>query len=154
MLSMPPATTMSASPRRIDWAASATAFRPEPHALFTPKTGTSFGSPPSSSATRDGFSPSPAESTLPRITSSTRDGSELRGRLLRERAAEGADRGPRRRDDDGFGHDEILLRAGGGTTARRRRNAAGKARDPSTAPCAYAIRQRQVRDGHRAALVM
>ena len=36
MLSMPPATTTSASPSRIDCAARATAFRPEPHALFTP----------------------------------------------------------------------------------------------------------------------
>jgi len=34
MLSIPPATTTSASPSAIACAASATAFRPEPHALL------------------------------------------------------------------------------------------------------------------------
>ena len=45
MLSMPPATTMSASPARIAWAASATDFRPEPHSMLTVVAGTSFGMP-------------------------------------------------------------------------------------------------------------
>src|SRR3989304_5604498 len=34
MLSMPPATTISASPRATAWAARATAFKPEPHTLL------------------------------------------------------------------------------------------------------------------------
>src|SRR5207249_3722157 len=48
MLSMPPATITSASPSWMAWAASTTAFSPEPQALFTVKLGTSFGTPPSS----------------------------------------------------------------------------------------------------------
>src|SRR3989442_1779224 len=75
MLSMPPATIPSASPSWMAWAASTTAFSPEPQALFTVKLGTSFGTPPSSAATRPGFNPRPAGSTWPRITSSTCAGS-------------------------------------------------------------------------------
>src|SRR6266404_2299194 len=71
MLSMPPATTMSASPSAIDCAASATALSPEPHALLIVYPGTSFGIPALRYATRAGFRPRPAVSTLPRITSST-----------------------------------------------------------------------------------
>src|SRR6185369_2378328 len=81
MFSMPPAMTHSASPVRIDWAASATALRPEPQALFTPKLGTSFGTPPLRAATRAAFSPRFAARTLPRITSST-DAGSIPARLI------------------------------------------------------------------------
>src|SRR5919197_1741467 len=81
MLPIPPATITSASPSAIAWAASTTAFRPEPQALFTVKLGTSFGTPPSSAATRPGFKPSPAGSTWPRITSSTCAGSRRARRI-------------------------------------------------------------------------
>src|SRR6266436_5147005 len=63
------------------WAASTTAFSPEPQALFTVKLGTSFGTPPSSAATRPGLRPSPAGSTWPRITSSTCAGSRRARRI-------------------------------------------------------------------------
>src|SRR5205814_2290672 len=71
MLSMPPATMASAWPSSMACAASTTALRPEPHALFTVKLPTSFGTPASSAATRPGLRPGPAGSTWPRITSST-----------------------------------------------------------------------------------
>src|SRR5213083_3038865 len=86
MLSMPPATITSASPSWMAWAASTTAFSPEPQALFTVKLGTSFGTPPSSAATRPGFNPSAAGSTWPRITSSTCAGSR-RARRIASRTA-------------------------------------------------------------------
>src|SRR5947209_5997874 len=86
MLSMPPATITSASPSWTAWAASTTAFSPEPQALFTVKLGTSFGTPPSSAATRPGFNPRPAGSTWPRITSSTCAGSR-RARRIASRTA-------------------------------------------------------------------
>src|SRR6059058_4385525 len=86
MLSMPPATITSASPSWMAWAASTTAFSPEPQALFTVKLGTSFGTPPSNAATRPGFRPSPAGSTWPRITSSTCAGSR-RARCIASRTA-------------------------------------------------------------------
>jgi hypothetical protein len=41
MLSMPPATTMSASPALITWAAIVTAFSDEPQTLLIVTTGTS-----------------------------------------------------------------------------------------------------------------
>src|SRR5437899_1847994 len=86
MLSMPPATITSASPSWMAWAASTTAFSPEPQALFTVKLGTSFGTPPSSAATRPGFAPRPAGRSWPRITSSTCAGSR-RGRRIASRTA-------------------------------------------------------------------
>ena len=45
MLSWPPASTISESPSRIDWAASITAFSPEPQTLLIVIAGTAFGSP-------------------------------------------------------------------------------------------------------------
>ena len=45
MLSVPPATITSASPHLMDWAASITAFRPEPQTLFTVCAGTDSGRP-------------------------------------------------------------------------------------------------------------
>src|SRR5205809_489591 len=74
MLSMPPATTMSASPAAIACAPSATAFRPDPHTSFTVNAGTSMGTPASTLHRWAGFSPSPAWSTWPMTTSSTASG--------------------------------------------------------------------------------
>ena len=65
MLSMPPATTMPASPRRIAWAAIITAFRPEPQTLLTVAAPTETGSPAPSAACRAGFWPSPAPRRSP-----------------------------------------------------------------------------------------
>ena len=45
MFSAPPATTTSASPVTIAWAASAIDFNPEPHSLLTVIAGTSYGTP-------------------------------------------------------------------------------------------------------------
>ena len=45
MLSIPPATTISASPARIDWAASITALSPEPHTLLIVTQPTASGTP-------------------------------------------------------------------------------------------------------------
>src|SRR5262245_13187132 len=86
MLSMPPATMMSASPRVTACTASTAAFRPEPQALFTVKEVVSFGSPASRAATRPGLRPRPAGSTWPRITSSTCSG-ESCARLTASRTA-------------------------------------------------------------------
>jgi hypothetical protein len=74
MLSCPPATTTSASPARIACAASMTAFKPDPHTLFTVNEGTVFGIPAAIAACRAGFCPIPAVSTLPITTSSTASG--------------------------------------------------------------------------------
>ena len=71
MLSCPPAITISESPSRMAWAASITAFRPEPQTLLMVIAGTVFGSPPLMTAWRAGFWPTPACSTWPRITSLT-----------------------------------------------------------------------------------
>ena len=60
MLSMPPATMQSASPRAIACAARVIALRPEPHTLFTVIAGTAWGSPALSAATRAGLGPMPA----------------------------------------------------------------------------------------------
>lgn len=74
MFSWPPATTISASPATTAFAASITAFRPEPHTLLIVMPGTAFGSPAAISAWRAGFWPEPAVSTWPRITSLTCSG--------------------------------------------------------------------------------
>ncbi len=75
MDSKPPATIARASPARIAWLASITALRPDPHTLFTVTAGTVAGTPPRIAACRAGAWPRPAETTLPRITSSTASGS-------------------------------------------------------------------------------
>src|ERR1017187_247053 len=71
MFSMPPATTHSASPARIAWAASATVLMPLPQTLLMVVDGTLSGSPAPIADWRAGFCPSPAWSTLPMSTSST-----------------------------------------------------------------------------------
>src|SRR5215470_17009256 len=75
MDSMPPATTTSESPVAIPWAASITDLRPEPQTLLIVRAATSTGSPAPRAACRAGACPRPAETTLPRITSSTWPGS-------------------------------------------------------------------------------
>ena len=71
MFSVPPATTAWASPHWIAWAASITAFMPEPQTLLTVVAPTEAGSPAPMAAWRATFCPRPAPTTLPRITSST-----------------------------------------------------------------------------------
>ena len=75
MLSMPPATTISASPARIIESASITAFSPEPHTLLMVVALTETGHPAPIAACRAGAWPNPAGSTQPKITSSTAPGS-------------------------------------------------------------------------------
>src|SRR5262244_2676967 len=74
---MPPATTIELFSVWIACAASATAFNPEPQTLLTVMAPTSGGSPPKIAAWRAGFCPSPAETTLPMMHSSTCLGSRL-----------------------------------------------------------------------------
>ena len=69
MLSMPPATTSDASPARMAWSASITAFKPEPQTLLTVNAPTESGNPAKIAACRAGFWPSPAPITLPMMTS-------------------------------------------------------------------------------------
>src|SRR5262245_17730708 len=71
MLSMPPAITISASSALIAWAASITAFNPEPQTLLTVCAGTDSGSPDRIATWRAGFMPWPAWRTFPTMTSST-----------------------------------------------------------------------------------
>ena len=71
MFSMPPAMTSSASPRRIAWSASITAFMPEAQALLRVVAPTEGASPPKIATCRAGFMPSPAAIQLPMKTSST-----------------------------------------------------------------------------------
>src|SRR5258707_7492277 len=73
--SIPPATATSMSPARIAWSAIITAFRPEPQTLLMVSAATCSGRPPLSAACRAGFCPSPAETTLPMMHSSTICGS-------------------------------------------------------------------------------
>jgi hypothetical protein len=57
MFSMPPATTTSASPVWIAWAASMTVFRAEPHTLLTVMHSASQGMPALTAACLAGFWP-------------------------------------------------------------------------------------------------
>ena len=70
MLSMPPATTISAEPATITSCASIAAFIAEPHILLTVVQPAESGTPALSEACRAGAWPWPAGSTLPMITSS------------------------------------------------------------------------------------
>src|SRR3990172_9057487 len=74
MLSIPPATTISLAPAAMAMPAKATAFSPEPHTLLTVKEGTAIGIPACTAHWRAGFSPRPACSAFPMITSSTDSG--------------------------------------------------------------------------------
>ena len=60
MLSMPPATMMSASPARMAWLACITAFIPDPHTLLMVVALTVTGSPAARAACRAGAWPAPA----------------------------------------------------------------------------------------------
>ena len=115
-------TISSASPARIAWAASITALRPEPHTLLTVKAAMVSGRPALSAACRAGFWPTPACSTLPMMTSSTRpggawrgaalrasgDGAELQGRHIRQGAEVLADGRAGRGEEKGVGHGSHL----------------------------------------------
>ena len=65
---MPPATTISHSPARISWSASAMALRPDRQTLLMVMEGTDIGMPPFTAAVRAGFWPAPAWMTWPMIT--------------------------------------------------------------------------------------
>ena len=66
--SWPPATTMSNSPARISWSASAMASMPERQTLLMVSAGTFIGMPALTAAWRAGIWPAPACSTWPMIT--------------------------------------------------------------------------------------
>src|SRR5262245_18233358 len=77
MFSMPPERIVFASPTLMVCVASLTAYSPEPHTLLMVSAPTLGCTPPWINAWRAGAWPSPAVSTLPRITSSTVSGSSL-----------------------------------------------------------------------------
>jgi hypothetical protein len=66
--SWPPATTISTSPTRISWSASAIASSPERQTLLMVIDGTSIGIPALTADWRAGIWPAPAWSTWPMIT--------------------------------------------------------------------------------------
>ena len=74
MFSIPPATTISASPARIISAAILTQLRPDPHTTLIVTAGTSTGSPALIVACLATFCPRPAWITQPISTSSTCSG--------------------------------------------------------------------------------
>ena len=80
MDSIPPTTKSSPSPARMLEAASMTAFNPDPQTLFNVKAPTETGNPALMAACRAGFWPKPAETTLPKITSSISAGSGIPAR--------------------------------------------------------------------------
>src|ERR1017187_2286529 len=75
MDSIPPATTIELFPVCIACAARATDFNPEPQTLLIVMAPVAGDNPPKIAACRAGFWPSPAETTLPMMHSSTCDGS-------------------------------------------------------------------------------
>ena len=77
MFSIPPATTISASPAIIACAPCITAFIPEAHTLLTVVHGTLSGKPANLAACRAGAWPTPAWITLPIKTSFTKLGSKF-----------------------------------------------------------------------------
>ncbi len=77
MFSIPPATTISASPKAIAWAPCITAFIPEAQTLFIVVQGTVFGIPAKMAACLAGAWPVPACTTFPISTSFTKLGSRF-----------------------------------------------------------------------------
>ena len=77
MFSIPPATTTSASPKAIVWAANIIDFIPEEQTLLTVVHGTESGIPANIAACLAGACPKPAETTFPIKTSSTKAGSKF-----------------------------------------------------------------------------
>lgn len=75
--SKPPATTTSACPKAIDCEPNTIDFIPEEQTLLMVVQGTLISIPPFSEACRAGAWPTPAESTLPNITSLTSFGLSL-----------------------------------------------------------------------------
>jgi len=61
--SWPPATTISTSPARMSWSASAIASRPDKHTLLIVIDGTLIGMPALTALIRAGIWPAPAWST-------------------------------------------------------------------------------------------
>ena len=120
MLSMPPATTTSASPRRIWAAPRATAARPLPQTLLTVRAGTEGGRPAPIAAWRAGAMPSPAGRTQPMMTFSTASGADsgpLHGgphgdgpQLGGAEGGQGAEELPHRGAGGGDDHHVIRLR--------------------------------------------
>ena len=101
-------------------AASITAFSPEPQTLLIVSAATRSGSPPLSAAWRAGFWPSPADTTLPMMHSSTHRRVDAGARATASRTTSAPSCGavksfsaPRNlpvgsadgADDDGFAHD-------------------------------------------------
>src|SRR5579871_1887018 len=74
MDSIPPATTIELFPVCTACAARATAFNPEPQTLLIVMAPVAGDNPPKIAACRAGFWPSPAETTLPMMHSSTMAG--------------------------------------------------------------------------------
>ncbi len=74
MLSMPPATTISAEPATMRSCANIAAFIADPHILLTVVQPAASGTPALSEACRAGAWPCPAGRTLPMITSCTSSG--------------------------------------------------------------------------------
>jgi len=74
MDSKPPATTTLFCPAMMDCAAIITDFMPEAQTLLIVVQGTLRGRPPNMAAWRAGAWPAPADTTLPRMTSSTSSG--------------------------------------------------------------------------------
>ncbi len=112
--SMPPATTISTSPARISWSASAIVLRPERQTLLIVIDGTLIGMPAATAAVRAGFCPAPARMHLAhdhvvdlvrgdaRLRERALDGvtAELGGGQVLQAAGEAADRGAGPGDDD------------------------------------------------------
>ena len=65
---MPPATTISNSPARMSWSASAIALMPDRQTLLIVSDGTVIGMPALTAAWRAGICPAPAGMTWPMIT--------------------------------------------------------------------------------------
>src|SRR5215831_12301915 len=101
MLSMPPATMMSASPRVTACAASTAAFRPEPQACRK-------------HMAEDHLIDLLGRELRPLDRLADRNGAELGGGLLGERPTERRNRGTRSAHDDCLGHERTSLLGMGG----------------------------------------
>lgn len=77
MLSKPPTTTVSLLPSWMDCDPNTIDFMPEEHTLLMVVQVVEMGRPPRMAAWRAGAWPTPAESTLPRITYCTSAGFNL-----------------------------------------------------------------------------
>ena len=115
--SCPPATTISNSPARISWSASAIASSPDRHTLLMVSAGTVIGMPALTAAWRAGIWPAPAVQHLahdhvvdlvraarrPLERALDRDAAEVGAGEVLERAEQAAHRGAGSGDDDASG---------------------------------------------------